>query len=486
MSTGKMAENPPKKPRSSTSGPPPIFSSIKEFSRGSQINEKRYIRLVDAFKSKYGTDPQFIARAPGRVNIIGEHIDYSGYAVLPMAIEQDVAIACCARGTSTIQIANLDPAKYEDFKGPLNESIDGHKWYNYILCGVQGVEDYCSLEKLVGMDILVSGNIPPGAGLSSSSALVCCAALTTAFANKISLPSKTSFAELSAKCERYIGTEGGGMDQAISFLGEQGKAMMVEFNPVRPTEVQIPEGHVFVIANTLVSAEKAASESKFNVRVAECRLASLTMAYSLGIMNWSNVRKLGQLQDAVELPVTRMMECVSCHSRSDPYTRADICSILDISEEWLQEQFLNRQTRSVKEFQLCLRAEHVYKEASRVYEFKEISESGSNASTAEKLGKLMDASHQSCKELYECSCPELDEIVTLAKSAGSLGSRLTGAGWGGCVVSLVSEEKREEVMSKLWEEYYKKVPSRMDNLEASLFVTKPGPGAALCDLSGVQ
>ena len=482
-----MAENPPKKLCTSASGPPPIFSSIKEFSRGSEVNGKRYAYLVDAFKSKYGTDPQFIARAPGRVNIIGEHIDYSGYAVLPMAIEQDVAIACCARATSTFQIANVDSDQFKDFKCSVDEvaDCDGHKWYNYVLCGVQGVEDYCSLEKSVGMDMLVSGNIPPGAGLSSSSALVCCSALATAFANKIALPSKASFAELSAKCERYIGTEGGGMDQAISFLGEQGKAMMIEFDPVRPTEVQIPKGHVFVIANTLVSAKKAAADSKYNVRVAECRLASLVLAHSKGFMNWGNVRKLVQLQDGLELPLTRMMEPVSGFLRSDPYTQADLCAILDIPKYWLQEQFLNRQTRSIKEFQLYERAEHVYKEASRVYEFKEISETGNDANTAEKLGKLMDDSHKSCKELYECSCPELDEIVTLAKSAGSLGSRLTGAGWGGSVVSLVSEEKQDELMSKLREEYFKKDPSRMDNLEASLFVTKPGSGAALCDLSGV-
>lgn len=483
----KMAENPSKKLCPNTSGPPPVFSSISEFSRGSQTNEKRYKSLAAAFKSKYGAAPQFIARAPGRVNLIGEHVDYSGYAVLPMAIEQDVAIACSPRDAPIINIANVDSVKYEDRQHPLKDIvIEGREWCNYVLCGVRGMKEYLSLDALIGMDMLVDGNIPPGSGLSSSSALVCCSALATAFANgihsSIALPSKTSFAELTAKCERYIGTEGGGMDQAISFLGEQGKAMMIEFDPVRPTEVEIPEGHVFVIANTLVEAEKASSESQFNVRVVECRLASILIARSKGMENFRNVRKLGQVQDGLELPLSQMEEAVINALHSDPYSRADLCTILGISDESFQTQFLNQRTNLVKQFQLYERAKHVYLEARRVYEFKEITESESCPKTAEKLGTLMDQSHWSLKELYECSCPELDEVVALAKLGGSLGARLTGAGWGGCVVSLVPEDKQGEVIKTITDGYFKKSPKKMANLEDSLFVTKPGPGAAVCDL----
>ena len=478
-----MAENLPKKPRADSSGQPPVFTSLTEFSRGSETNAKRYEHLVETFKSKYGTNPQFIARAPGRVNIIGEHIDYSGYAVLPMAIELDIAIACRACDTATISISNTDSAKYPDYQGNLELKIDGHKWKNYILCGIKGVQEYCSIEKLTGMQMVVDGNIPPASGLSSSSALVCCSALATAYANKVDLPSKPAFAEMTAKCERYIGTEGGGMDQAISFLGEEGKAMMIEFDPVRPTEVVIPDGCVFVIANTLVAAEKAAAASCYNVRVAECRLASLVIAYEQGVSGWEDVRKLLPVQQACNKQLGQMTEVVSGSLHSGSYTQEDVCKVLDISQEKLRSEYLNKKTESLDKFLLRNRAEHVYEEAHRVYQFKDIANAQEGEDTAQKLGQLMDESHASCRDLYECSCPELDEIVAIAKSAGSLGSRLTGAGWGGCVVSLVREDKHRELIDKLRDEYYSKGLRRMEDLEASLFLTKPGAGAALCDLS---
>lgn len=474
-----MAEEKPAKKLRPDS--PPVFFSLDEFSRGSENNAKRYENLVQAFRTKFGSDPQFIARAPGRVNIIGEHIDYSGYAVLPMAIEQDIAIACQPKDTATINIANTD-SKYPEYLGDLELKIDGKTWHNYVLCGIKGAKEYCSIETLSGMDMLVDGNIPAASGLSSSSALVCCSALATAHANKITLPSKKEFAEFTAKCERYIGTEGGGMDQAISFLGEPGKAMMIEFDPIRTTEVEIPEGCVFVIANTLVAAEKAAEASCFNVRVAECRLASLVLAHQVGAEDWGKMRKLLQAEHASGLPLSRMMEIVSKHLRSGAYTRSNVCGILGVSSEQLQKEYLNNQTRSVDEFQLRCRAEHVYKEAHRVYQFKDIANSQESKDAAQKLGQLMDESHTSCQKLYECSCEELDEIVSIAKSAGSLGSRLTGAGWGGCTVSLVKEDKCQQLIEKLRDEYFKKISNKMENLEANLFVTKPGAGAALCDI----
>ena len=93
---------------------PAFFSSISDLAQGSSSNERRYSNLVQQFQSKYGKPPQFLARAPGRVNLIGEHIDYCGYGVLPMAIEQDVAIACCPTDTGTIELANVDSARYEE------------------------------------------------------------------------------------------------------------------------------------------------------------------------------------------------------------------------------------------------------------------------------------------------------------------------------------------------------------------------------------
>ena len=115
--------------------------------------------------------------------------------------------------------------------------------------------------------------------------------------------------------------------------------------------------------------------------------------------------------------------------------------------------------------------------------FRDTANSGSDHATAVQLGELMDASHATCSGLYECSCAELDQLVAICKSAGSLGSRLTGAGWGGCAISLVAEDKVDTFLATVANEFYENDESRKPHLTYSLFKTKPGPGAALCDLT---
>lgn len=462
---------------------PPIYSSIEELSQGSAVNARRYKNLVDAFKTKYGVEPQLLGRAPGRVNIIGEHIDYSGYAVLPMAMEQDVVIACRPKEADpTVNIANMDP-QYPDHQADKKLSVaeENKQWYDYVLCGVTGVRQYCKLKTLVGMDLLVDGNIPPASGLSSSSAVVCSAALVTALANKIKLPSKAFFGEMCGVSEHLIGTEGGGMDQAISFLGETGKALMIEFRPIRTTEVKLPEGCVFVIANTLISSKKASASSAFNIRVAESRLAALVMARQVNLNKWHDSRRLMHFQRDYGCELNEACEkLVETQLHSDPYSYEEMCDIFEKPKWYIRSEYLCSPSHGATHFQLHDRAKHVFEEAGRVRQFKEIANAQDGVDIAVKLGQLMDESHASCRDLYDCSSPELDEVVGIAKSAGSLGSRLTGAGWGGCTVSLVTEDKCQELMEKLRDEYFKKHQIGLDNLDDSLFVTKPGAGAALC------
>ncbi|KAB0342449.1 hypothetical protein FD754_019375 [Muntiacus muntjak] len=139
------------------------------------------LKLKEMFNSKFGSIPKFYVRAPGRVNIIGEHIDYCGYSVLPMAVEQDMLIAVEPVKTHILQLANTNPL-YPDFSTSANNiQIDKTKplWHNYFLCGFKGIQEHFGLSDLTGMNCLVDGNIPPSSGLSSSSALVCCAGLVT-------------------------------------------------------------------------------------------------------------------------------------------------------------------------------------------------------------------------------------------------------------------------------------------------------------------
>ena len=476
-----MSDPPAKKLRSEEEGAPPTFSTLDELAGGSATNLERYKALVEGFQKRYGSSPSFLCRAPGRVNIIGEHVDYSGFAVLPMAIEQDIAIASRPNDAGVIRFANLHPEVYPEHSCPVEgfaidrESI---KWYSYILCGVKGMIEKLDIKGPLGMDLLVEGSIPPAAGLSSSSAIVCCAAITTICVNGIELPSKKELASKCAKSEHFIGTEGGGMDQAISFLGESGKAFMIEFNPIRPAEVQLPDGFGFVISNTLVSSNKAA-ESSFNTRVAECHIAARVIAKQKGL-DWRKVNRLGLLAKSLGLSRSEMEGVVDDCLHSGTYSLEEIGEILEVSVDVVKEECLSEKAKGVVKFKLHDRAKHVYVEADHVYRFKAASESGRGEDVAVKLGELMDASHRSCSSVYECSCDELDEIVGLAKEAGALGSRLTGAGWGGSAVSLVKRENIADFLKNLESFYVKN--NKMSDLSSCLFATTPGSGAAICQL----
>uniref|UniRef100_A0A8C8SPI6 Galactokinase 2 n=1 Tax=Pelusios castaneus TaxID=367368 RepID=A0A8C8SPI6_9SAUR len=367
-------------------------------------------------------------------------------------------------------------------------------WHNYFLCGLKGVQEHFSLNSPTGMNCLLDGTIPPSSGLSSSSALVCCAGLVTLTANGKTLSKSHSaqrdlpvergagscssqkqveLAEICTKSERYIGTEGGGMDQSISFLAEEGTAKLIEFSPLRATDVRLPNAAAFVIANSCVEMNKAAT-SHFNIRVMECRLATKLLSKHKGL-EWEKMLKLQDVQAKLGVSLKEMLTIVEEVFHPEPYSVEEICTCLGISLEELRTQILSQNTQDVTTFKLYWRAKHVYSEAARVLEFKKIcSEAPANA--IELLGELMNQSHISCRDMYECSCPQLDQLVDICLQSGAIGSRLTGAGWGGCTVSMVPTEQLSTFLTNVKEAYYKSSDQRL-TLENSLFATKPGGGA---------
>ncbi|XP_058500336.1 N-acetylgalactosamine kinase [Solea solea] len=440
--------------------------------------DERLNNLKSTFEAKYGESPLFYARAPGRVNLIGEHIDYCGYSVLPMAIEQSILVAVTVNTSGTIQLANTTP-QYKDFTVSCSEDIaidkDNPKWHYYFLCGVKGIQEKFGIARLSGMLCVVDGTIPPSSGLSSSSALVCCAGLATMEANQKSL-SKVALAEICAKCERYIGTEGGGMDQSISFLAEKGTAKLIEFQPLRATDVKLPDGAMFVISNCCVEMNKAAS-SHFNIRVVECRIATKMLAQVKGL-DPSSVMKLAEVQKALNTSLEEMLALVDQVLHPEPYSREEICKVLCVTSEQFSTELLSANTQHVTHFKLHQRAKHVYGEAARVLQFKTVCDS-KPAESIQLLGELMNQSHASCRDLYECSCPELDQLVDICLKSGAVGSRLTGAGWGGCAVSMVPSEKVESFLQAVRAAYYLPDARRAAMEKQSLFVSKPGGGAAI-------
>ncbi|XP_071611364.1 N-acetylgalactosamine kinase isoform X3 [Heliangelus exortis] len=388
------------------------------------VEQPRLQKLKEIFMSKFGSAPKFYVRAPGRVNLIGEHIDYCGYSVLPMAIEQDILIAVEPAKSQVVQLANTN-SSYLDFSTSVN-NIEINKtkpqWHNYFLCGLKGIQEHFGLNNPTGMNCLLDGTIPPSSGLSSSSALVCCAGLVTLRANGKNL-SKVELAEICTKSERYIGTEGGGMDQAISFLAEEG---------------------------TLLSKLKG--------------------------LDWKNMLRLHDVQTKLGVSLEEMLTIVEEVLHPEPYSTEEICKCLGISLEELRSQILTQNTQDVSTFKLYQRAKHVYSEAARVLEFKKICKEAP-ANAVQLLGELMNQSHISCREMYECSCPELDRLVDICLQFGAIGSRLTGAGWGGCTVSMVPTDKLNTFLKNVKKAYYQTNVQRLALENNSLFATKPGRGA---------
>ncbi|KAF5279118.1 hypothetical protein FQA39_LY05796 [Lamprigera yunnana] len=408
-----------------------------------------------------------------RVNLIGEHIDYCGYGVCPMALEQDILLAVSRENSNVVRLTNMDPI-HKDYECNINDislSIEegAPQWYQYFLCGIKGLLDVLPKDvSIKGFNVAVSGIIPQSAGLSSSSALVSAAALATSYVHNFCI-SKKKLAHLCAECERYIGTQGGGMDQAIAFLATEGCAKLIEFSPLRSTDLFLPPGAVFVVAHSLTRMNKAAT-ADFNCRVVECRLAAQLIAKQRDI-DWTSIRRLGELQRVLNTDLNTMIQLVKEKLHEEPYTKMEIVNLLETSCEKLQEVSLTLNTEHIQTFKVYQRALHVFEEALRVEQFHRICNDYSSEGALERLGKLMSESHRSLRDLYECSHPQLDKLINLSDSF-TLGARLTGAGWGGCAVALVKPENVTKYIDMLKTEFYKELNVK-DNLESLVFGTKP-------------
>ncbi|XP_045495870.1 N-acetylgalactosamine kinase [Colias croceus] len=467
----------------------------------------RIENLTQRFYDEFGSKPTFYVRVPGRVNLIGEHIDYCGYPVLPMALEQDILVAASLTSNSKLYLRNIN-GKYNNFDVEITtfEDIDIQPdsngkpfWYNYVLCGLKGALEHLNNDFTNGLKLLVDGNIPPASGLSSSSALVSAACLSFLYAQN-ALLNKTEIATLCAKSERYIGTQGGGMDQAIAFLAEKYSAQYITWQPLNATAVALPEEASFVVAHSLAEANKAATND-YNRRVIECRLAAKVLIKAAGGEVSQKIVTLSQAQKILNKTLVEMIDMVNEYMPQEIYTKIEVCKKLDITENEMDTLYLTPNTRHLKEFKLKQRALHVFGEALRVEDFRKactqyISNgnnghiNGSNGATVKSesecidkklstLGELMSSSHESLKTLYECSHENLDRLVDISKKM-NVHCRLTGAGWGGCVVALCPKDKVDEYIEMLRDEFYvKHCEIEKTKASAYAFATTPNYGALI-------
>ena len=501
----------------------PVVQSLEDlYPRDALKSQKaRFDHLKSRFSELYGQAPLFLARSPGRVNLIGEHIDYSLYEVLPMAIAADVLVAVSSVPRKSqeevkVQVANLNPLKFKsgEFMVPEdgNVEIDAStlQWTNYFKAGFRGAVELLRKQSppfsSCGMNVLVDGTVPAGGGLSSSAAFVCASALATLRANGSDKVPKQELVELAIVSERSVGVNSGGMDQAASVFSVRGDAVSISFSPELYAEaLPFPKTGppiIFMVAQSFVAADKhIAAPEQYNLRVVECTLAAEIMAAKLGLKLKTDSGPLGSSlrgfqiayyesekadeSASAEERIQKMLWLVEkLLDKSEGYIREEIASTLSMSVEALEQKFMTKFPIRAKHFHLTPRARHVFTEALRVQAFKQLllhPPADADTVLLPKLGDILNESHASSRDVYVHSCPEIDEMCEIAREAGSYGGRVTGAGWGGCSVHLVPKDRVEAVRAAWEEKYYRKREPDItkEKLAEAVVVSEPGHGSMM-------
>jgi N-acetylgalactosamine kinase len=420
---------------------------------------KRLGQLAFVHEKAFGKACSFI-RTPGRINLIGEHTDYNGLPVLPMTLDRDILVAYSARDDDKVIIRNINP-NYDEKRITIERDIKPSpwgEWDNYAKAALQALVEWNektagNAKPLSGMEITIDGSIPSKAGLSSSSALLVSLAYAVVVRNSLALE-KRELAELMAYAEHYVGTCGGGMDQAITMLGEPGHALCIDFFPLRTEAVPLPSGWRIIAAHSLVQAKKTGNQRlNYNLRPLECRIGVALYNQLIGRSAGRPIERLGDLES--DIPASEIL------ARIEEFIPEPVYSweLLDAAFGVEAKVVLSDAKAIVEEFELkrdheifkpADRVRHVVSEGKRVRDCAKALREGRMAD----VGELFNQSDASCHRDYEIGTPELAQLSGICREAGSLGSRLTGAGFGGFVISLVAEDKCEEFKQQVSEKYY--------------------------------
>ncbi len=449
---------------------------------------RRLKSQLDSFSRRFQAENVYLVRAPGRVNLIGEHTDYNGYPVMPMALNRDILIVAAATDEPVVRLGNTNPA-FPDREFSIESEIlpfGMGNWGNYVKAAVQGLLSLVLQQgrKVKGFSAIYDGNIPGAAGLSSSSGMVVASALAFLRANRMHIH-KLELAEILARAEHFVGTQGGGMDQAISLLAEKDAVLKIDFFPLRVQAHPLHPDYRIVVCNSLIRAPKTESAmQEYNRRPMECRLATALIADAIGVP-LEQAKRMADLERFPEYK-HRQKELLAQVLSPPVMTLAQISGKLHLSEAECREKFLKLKSGryfspSADGFKPARRFTHVIEEAQRV----ELATAALSAGNMERFGELMNASHQSCRDLYEISTPEMDKLVEIARENGAIGARLTGAGFGGCTVNLIAKEKIGSFVRGVRQDYYETYLSQTHSqinwralpAESLLFPTSPVKGA---------
>lgn len=385
--------------------------------------------LVEPFAAAFGGPPAVVFRAPGRVNLIGEHTDYSHLPVLPFAIDRALLVAAAPADDGIVEVRS------EAFSPPALITRAGEgggaPWHAYIAGALRETAD---LAPGRGARVLVTGDLPPAAGLSSSSALS--VGLIAALAAAWDAPlDAAAIAGRATAGERHAGAETGGMDQLVIALAEPGAALRIDFDPPARRAVPIPLGFTFVVAFSGEEAAKAgAARDAYNERVIGARIGAAMLLDQLGL----DVPPEPRLRDAwgadaVPILVDELPPEIAVREVARS-VGVDATALSRLTAG----TFDNTKRVPVRKI-----VRHILAEADRV----DAAEQALRAGDGPALGALLNASHESLRGNFGCSTPALDRLCAAMRKAGAWGARLTGAGFGGCALALVPPEAVEAVVA---------------------------------------
>ncbi len=467
----------------------------------------RYEMALAAFHAIYGPGEVYIFRAPGRVNLIGEHTDYNHGYVLPAALDKDVLLLARPRPDRLVRLRNVEPdyppVAFEATAGIPAEPVGS--WGNYARGAAQRLAQHFGRD-LTGFDGLAAGappfGVPRGAGLSSSSAFTVVVAVALAhlmcgadvarsgdrpqqwasgdrpqqsdaecenssfipslLSGQALHPSSFTLARLCSEAEWYVGTRGGVMDQFIALLGQRDHALFLDCRPdaegrYRTEPVALPQGYHLLVVNSGVRHHNTGGG--YNRRVAECRAGVALLRLRYSIPSCSGYGAITHLRDVENVAWADL----------EPFL-PKATTAAELAGRGIALGDIPGLTADAP-LKVRARCRHVWTENHRVLAAMDALRAGDVA----RLGRLLDEAHASARDDYEISCPELECLVAVARQVdGVAGARLTGAGWGGCIVALVRADAVPAFEAHVAEKYHAET-----GLDAAIFDCRAGPGAGL-------
>ena len=378
------------------------------------------VQVSQKFQEIFGEAPTFLVRAPGRVNLIGEHTDYNDGFVLPMAIDRAVWIALRSRSDRQVRVHSLDYDETAEFS--LDDLSRGKGWAEYIKGVANELQiagfDNPAASKLKGWEGALGGDVPKGAGLSSSAAVELAAARAFAAVSGFAWePARMAQVGQGAE-NHWVGVNCGIMDQMVSAAAQTGHALFLDCRSLKYQHIPLPESAAVVVMDT--STRRGLVGSAYNERRAQCEEAA----------RFFNV------------PALR-----------------------DVSPEEFNVK------RGQLEQTVMRRARHIITENQRVLEVVKAMHAGN----ALEVGRLFNESHVSLRDDFEVTNKALNQIVDCAQAhPACYGARMTGAGFGGCAVALVKREQVEAFVETTGEAYH-----AISGLDAKIYVCSAAQGASL-------